>query len=172
MIKYKGIIYEKVFKQLKNVELRVNVLSCGSYCDYHALHLGILFQANLISLYDIICDRASSIYAQDVSGKNWELVITGTGVKGQGRRFLELMLGPIIDGVATRAVILGKMSMTVKGNWGKNWQGVFCEFRKLRGFSADKVVEVEVGRLIPRHLLDMMELEGIDGFLGMPPWFF
>ena len=173
MLKYKGIIYEKVFMKLKNVELKVTVLPCGGHCDYHDLRLGIIFQQNLESLYRICSNRQASTYAREPSGKNWELVISGTGNKGHGRRFLELILDPIIDGgLVFRVVKLGKMSMAVRGNWGTNWQNLFRKFRKLPGFSANKVVEVDVGRVIPRRLMDIVEEEGVDGFMELPPWLF
>jgi len=172
MIKYKGIIYDRVFKQLKNVEFKVNVLPCGGYCDHHALHLGFLLQQNLISLHQICSDRTSSTYAQEFSGKNWQLVITGIGEKGQGRRFLEFMLAPIIDDLIYRAIDLGKMSMTVKGSWVKDWQKLFRRFQKLPGFLVENVVEVEVGRLIPRDLMDMAEEEALYGYMDFPTFFF
>jgi len=172
MIKYKGIIYKEVFERLQNVEFKVNVLPCGGYCDYHALRLGLLLRENLLSLYQICSDRQVSTYAQGTLGKKWEIIITGMGDKGNGRRFLELILDPLINEKIYNTIKCGDMSMTVRGSWGKNWQNIFRKFRKLSGFSAENVVEVEVGRIIPRILMDMVEEEGVEAFMEFPPWFY
>jgi len=162
MIKYKGLIYEKAFQQLKNVELHVNIFSRGTFCDHLALYWGRNLRRNLWSFFELTVDLYRDHGAQ-LAGKNWEVVVKALGQGGgHGQRFLEVVLEPFTDSLARYLVKDGKLSMRLQGRFAKNWTGVFRGFRELPGFTTDKLVEVEIGRDIPRWLLEEYFYEEFD----------
>lgn len=155
MIKYTGFIYENSFKQLKNVEFRVEIFSRVGLCDHVTLHFGMALQEHLWTLFSICHERESSTHAGADCGRNWEIVIEQVGEGGHCRTFLQHALEPLLDAPINKTIKLGKMSMRLKGKWAKNWRNVFRGVRGLRGFSIKDLEEIELGRKIPQALVEM-----------------
>ncbi|KAG9243830.1 hypothetical protein BJ878DRAFT_102816 [Calycina marina] len=156
MVKYNGIVYKKIFQKLKHVELRVDIDDRIGYCDVHAMRMAAAMKSRLETLEKVLKERQRSNYAGDPSAKHWNLVINSQGILGHTVNYLEFLLSPLlIDDSAPRTLKLGKISVTIKGNWTKNWFKVFEDLRKLSGFSADDIKDVEVGPAVRLTLIEM-----------------
>ena len=154
MIKYRGFIYPKIFRNLKNVEFHVEVFSRTSYCDHATASLGAQLRNHLCCLWEVLIDTRRGDY--DLRGKDWQVVIHCPGeLDGlHGSRFLAEMLNPIIVVSPLQDLVKGgNIALKLKGKFGKGWQDTFKDFMDCRGFSTTELEEVESPREIPMELI-------------------
>lgn len=154
MITHSGLIYKKVFQQLRHVELRVSLFDRLTYCDHITMYWFELLHNRLaMTLHGIIHDRDDKEFDNRTTrGVNWKLVVKSQGP--QATNVMRAVLSPILDCYMLRSAVTDqKLEVRLEGKFPESYKSMFRRLEGEKGFDTHSVVVTPAAKDVPRWLL-------------------
>lgn len=148
MIKYRGLIYEKVALRLRNIEFRVTLFDRGRMCAHLAVfytkRMHLALQASYWLLLDLWVqnDREKDKVHRN---KSWVIKVLGTGTMSLVT--LRNSLRPLVKQTVVDLLGGDDLKMKLQGRYPKGWEAVFHRCVGQKGFDAAGIDED--GELVP-----------------------